>query len=54
MPLDEVLDAVRDAEARLIAARDSADVPAEPDHAWVDGWLHRSYLSFWSSLNDRR
>jgi hypothetical protein len=49
VPLAEVLDAVRDAEARLVTARDGADVPAEPDHAWVDGWLHRSYLSFWAA-----
>jgi hypothetical protein len=25
-------------------------MPAEPDRAWADGWLHRSYLTFWQSL----
>ena len=49
VPLAEVLAAVADAEARLIALRDSADVPPEPDSAWVDDWLHRSYLTFWAT-----
>ncbi len=40
--------AVDDVEARLVALRDSPAVPAGPDRAWVDGWLHRSYLEFWA------
>ena len=47
-PLAEVLDAVSDAEARLARLRDSAAMADEPDRAWVDDWLHRSYLDFWA------
>ncbi|HEY6792700.1 MAG TPA: nucleotidyltransferase domain-containing protein [Trebonia sp.] len=46
--LAEVLEAIGAAEARLVALRDSAGVPEQPDRAWVDGWLHRSYLDFWA------
>jgi uncharacterized protein len=48
VPLAEVLDAIRAAEARLEALRDSPAVPAQPDRAWVDDWLHRSYLESWA------
>ncbi len=48
--LAEVLDAITDVENRLTALRTSSAVPPEPDRAWVDDWLHRSYLSFWSTL----
>jgi uncharacterized protein len=48
-PLAEVLDAITAAEARLAGLRDSPDIPAEPDRAWADDWLHRSYTSFWTS-----
>jgi uncharacterized protein len=48
-PLAEVVDAVTAAEARLAQLRDSPDVPDQPDRAWVDDWLHRSYLGFWAS-----
>jgi uncharacterized protein len=48
VPLAEVLKAIGAAEARLVALRDSADVPQQPDQAWADGWLHRSYLDFWA------
>ncbi len=50
VPLTEVVAAVQDAEARLVALRDSPAVPPEPDRAWVDGWLHRSHLAYWESL----
>ena len=50
MPLPDVLAAITDAEARLTALRTSSSVPAEPDRAWVDDWLHRSYQSFWATL----
>ena len=46
--LAEVLDAIADAEARLVALRDSPAVPEQPDRAWVDAWLYRSYLDFWA------
>jgi uncharacterized protein len=48
--LPEVLAAVDDVERRLTALQDSSAVPPEPDRAWVDDWLHRSYLSFWETL----
>jgi RNA repair pathway DNA polymerase beta family len=35
------------AETRLTELRDSAAVPDQPDRAWVDDWLHRSYLNYW-------
>ncbi len=50
VPLPEVLDAITDAEVRLTALRTDSAVPPEPDRAWVDDWLHRSYLSFWATL----
>jgi hypothetical protein len=49
--LAKVLDAVAGAEARLTALRDGPAVPPEPDRAWVDGWLHRSYERFWAGLS---
>jgi uncharacterized protein len=48
VPLAEVLDAIGAAEARLEALRDSQAVPDQPDRAWVDDWLHRSYLESWA------
>ena len=48
-PLGEVVDAVTDTEARLCELRDSPAIPQQPDRRWVDGWLHRSYLSFWET-----
>jgi uncharacterized protein len=46
--LTEVLAAIADAEAALTRLRDSSALPAQPDHHWVDEWLHRSYLHQWS------
>jgi uncharacterized protein len=48
--LGNVLEAVTEAEARLVALQHGSEVPPEPDRAWVDDWLHRSYLSFWATL----
>lgn len=45
--LDEVLESVELAENRLAGLRESADVPAQPDREWTDGWLHRSHLAYW-------
>jgi hypothetical protein len=47
-PLAEVLDAVAGVEARLTELRASPAIPGEPGRAWVDDWLHRSYLNFWT------
>jgi hypothetical protein len=49
--LAAVLSAIDEAEQRLIALRASADLPDEPDRAWADAWLHRSYLAYWSGSN---
>ena len=51
--LAEVVDAVTAAEAELVRLRDSPALPPEPDRAWVDAWLHRSHLRYWSQLEDR-
>jgi hypothetical protein len=53
VPLAEAQDAIRAAEAGLEALRDSPAVPDQPDRAWVDDWLHRSYLSFWARLPEQ-
>jgi hypothetical protein len=47
--LAEVVAEVDAAEARLVALRDSSDLPDQPDRNWVDRWLHRSHLAFWDS-----
>ena len=47
-PLAEVLGAITSAETRLTELRDSPALPDQPDRAWVDDWLHRSYLYFWA------
>lgn len=49
VPLREVVDEVTRSEQELFVLRRSSAVPREPDRAWVDGWLHRSYTSFWES-----
>ena len=53
IPLSEVVDAVNDAETRLAGLSDDSSVPAEPDRRWVDDWLHRSYLDYWSRPHSR-
>jgi hypothetical protein len=47
--LDEVVAAVGTAERRLEELRDAADLPPQPDRAWVDGWLHRVHLAYWEA-----
>ncbi len=41
--------AIDDAEQRLVELAGSADLPTEPDRAWVDGWLHRRHVEYWES-----
>jgi hypothetical protein len=48
VPLTEVLAAIDRAQADLERLRSSQGVPAQPDRAWVDDWLHRSYIAYWS------
>ena len=33
---------------RLTALRDDSALPAEPDLAWVNDWLHRAHLAYWA------
>jgi hypothetical protein len=42
------LDAITGAADQLARLRDSPAVPDQPDRQWVDDWLHRSYLNFWT------
>jgi hypothetical protein len=46
--LDEVITQIDQAAEHLAALRDASDLPSEPDRGWVDEWLHRSHLSYWS------
>jgi hypothetical protein len=48
VPLTEVVGAIDRAAADLERLRSSQAVPAQPDRAWVDDWLHRSYTAYWS------
>jgi hypothetical protein len=50
VPLAEAVAAVDAAEAGLLELRDRAAVPDQPDRAWVDSWLHRSYLDHWRTV----
>lgn len=54
VPLPEVVAAIGDAEQELIALRASPAVPAQPDRAWVDDWLHRAHVSYWERKQQRR
>jgi uncharacterized protein len=33
---------------RLARLRDNPAIADQPDRRWVDDWLHRSYLNFWT------
>jgi hypothetical protein len=48
VPLAEVLDAITSAETQLIQLRETSTIPDQPDRGWVDDWLHRSHLTFWT------
>ena len=47
--LKRVLEWADQLEAELVSLRDTSPLPAEPDYAWVNDWLHRSYLAHWAS-----
>jgi hypothetical protein len=51
VPLAEVIAAITDAENTLLKLRDSSSLPTQPDQEWVNAWLHRSYLQYWSTLS---
>ena len=46
----EVIGDVDAAERKLESLRVSVAIAAEPDRDWVNGWLRRSYTSYWSTL----
>ena len=48
-PLADVLAWYDDLEAELTALAATEPLPAEPDRAWIDGWLHRSYTRYWAA-----
>ena len=45
--LGDVLACIARYEADLTTLRESSTVPAQPDRAWVDHWLHRTHLGYW-------
>lgn len=45
--LAEVIEAVSTAERQLEELSEAAAVPAQPDRAWVDDWLHLTHIAFW-------
>jgi hypothetical protein len=47
----EVIDAVETAERQLESLRASMVIPAEPDRDWVNDWLHRSYTTYWATID---
>lgn len=48
--LPEVIAAVSSAEVELARLATSSSVPEQPDTRWVDAWLHRSHLRYWTRL----
>jgi predicted nucleotidyltransferase len=46
--LADAVEAVMEAEARLLELQISPDIPDRGDHVWVDDWLHRSHLAYWA------
>lgn len=46
--LADVLRRLDEVEAELVRLLDTSPLPAQPDHAWIDDWLHRSYADYWA------
>jgi len=47
--LADVLSWYDDLEAELTALADTDPLPPEPDRAWINSWLHRSYTRSWAA-----
>ena len=47
--LDNVLAELAEYERQLTDLKTSANVPDQPDRAWVDTWLIRSHQAFWQA-----
>ncbi len=45
----DVIGSVEAAERKLESLRASTAIPTQPDREWVNDWLHRSYLRYWST-----
>ncbi|WP_285733881.1 nucleotidyltransferase domain-containing protein [Nocardiopsis sp. ATB16-24] len=43
----EALERARELEQRLVSLRETSDLPEEPDTAWADDWLVRTYRRTW-------
>lgn len=50
--LPEVLDRLDGLQRELELLTTGADLPEEPDRAWIDDWLHRSYTAYWADEED--
>ena len=50
VPLSDVVEAVEAAQSELVRLGSSSGLPDQPDHRWVDDWLHRSHLAYWDAL----
>lgn len=48
--LERVLAWTARLEARVEELGSSSPLPADPDLAWVNDWLHRSYETYWKSV----
>lgn len=47
--LAEVLDRLDGLQHELELLATGGHLPEEPDRAWIDDWLHRSYLAHWAA-----
>ncbi len=48
--LARVLEWTAQLEAGLTELAETSPLPTEPDLAWVNDWLHRSYEAYWKSM----
>ena len=46
--LSRVITAISAAESRLEELRTAPGISDQPDRRWVDDWLHRVHLDYWS------
>lgn len=46
---DEVLAWADELEAELTTLAERSDLPADPDEAWANDWLHRAYTARWAA-----
>lgn len=53
-PLDWVLDRIAQLDAALTRLVETSPLPEQPDTAWIDDWLHRSYTEFWAQTTGTR